>query len=64
MDAQEQNDMLIRIDERTAGLVKSMDNHLLFHQKFEETLETRLDELASRNVLTPFINLFKWLYRK
>lgn len=62
MTPEEQSELLYRLDERVAGLVKSMDNHLNHHQQFEDTLEKRLDELASRNIFTPIIHLVKWIW--
>jgi len=63
MTEDERNDLLIRLDERTEGLVNSMNNHLFHHETFESKLETRLDDLASRNVFTPIIKLAKWLIK-
>ena len=57
------HDILIRVDERVGNLVKGQDNHLLHHEIFERQLEERLDNLASRNVFTPLINLVKWVMK-
>lgn len=63
MTENEKTELLIRLDERSETLVKSMDNHLRHHEIFESNLEKRLDELASRNILTPFINLIKYFWK-
>jgi len=57
------HDLLIRIDERVGHLIKQMDNHLQHHADLENNLEERLDKLASRSLLTPIKNLFKWIIK-
>jgi len=64
MDNSERDVMLGRIDERTEQLCRSMENHLAHHQRFEEQLEVRLDELSSRSLFTPIIKFIKWLVKK